>query len=162
MSSVPTTETAVDRRQALKELDDKIAIVKSVKERAENDTKIALEGAAQAAKSAKELDEHIQAMKALIPEASREVREFMNTCAAMIKESAEINEEMRKYTAMLVDEAKKAETHLVHARRMAVEVHETALRETIIMDRQRDDLKIYEKRLRTYFDTYLPDQKIII
>lgn len=156
------TPTAADKTKELRELGDEIAKLKSVRERAENDTRERAAAADEALQRVHNLTATTEALLSKIPEAEAEARAYIAHCNKVIADTTEITAEYLQYARAVARETEAACKNLEQVIKMADEVHQKSVDETIVLDRQRDDLQIYHKRLIKYFDEHLPGQKIIL
>lgn len=159
VESTPTTE---DRNKYKKDLESEITVLRATRETEERNAKAQVEAATKAREDLKALHAQIAEITALIPEVSHETRQFIAHCQAVIRESGAKMTEMVAMVVLIAKASDSASQELTRAKKEAASVHDTAVREEAVMQRQREDLDIYHERLKKHFAEHLPDQKIIL
>ncbi len=157
-----TSPTTIDRNADKKKLEEEIVALKSTKDTADRETKVAIEAAEHARTTLGTLQTQITEILALIPNVSRETHEFIAHCTSIMQESGAKVREMVSMAIKIEEEACKGVKALTATKKEAEDIHTKAVAEEATMQRNREDLDIYHNRLKEHFAKHLPDQKIIL
>lgn len=147
--AVPTTPTATDKLEEVRNLNVEIAGLKTTEEIMRRAATGAEEAYQDAKKRADELTGKISELETQITETSKETKEFLTKCknalqagTASLEAMAQIAKDLSVKVTELCAEIEKRKTELAN-------LQEAFATENANMSTKREDLNIYEERIRT-------------
>lgn len=160
MSGVPSTPTATDKQEEVRKLNLEIAKLTSAKDTASQAANSAQEAAERAKKRADELEALLRELEQTQASAVADIREFVSVCrnalqvaTGLLEVVAQKARDLEEYVHTLCTEIEKRTQELADLR---VEFS----KENEAMSRKRDDLEIWEERVREAAGEYLPGATI--
>ena len=162
MNQVPTTPTFVDKQKEIKELSEKIGVLKSLKDTAERETKTVVEAADTASNRLKKIHDQIVEAEKTLDTAVTETKEFLEKCEAIIREAMAPMENILAFHKDLMNKTEGAEKILIEVDKKGMEIHGRVVKDLENLHTQVYDLNIYRGRIEEYYKKNFPDQKVIL
>lgn len=147
--TVPTTPTATDKLEEVRKLNLEIAGLTRARDLAKDVAEGAQSAADEATKRAKAAEEHLKALEASMAGSAAEIREFVAYCRNILQTSITAMEELTQWAKDLQKKVDDLSAQITASQKTLEDLRTTLSKENEGMSVKRDDLEIYEERIRT-------------
>ena len=159
---VATTPTFVDKQKEIKELSEKIGVLRSLKDTAERETKTVVDAADVAANRLKKIHLDIGEAEKTLDMALSETNVFIDECEKVIREAMAPMQGMLALHVKLMEKTEHADATLKEIDAKGLEIHLRTVKDLETLHVSMYDLSIYRGRIEEYYKKHFPDQKVIL